>query len=139
MGSLLHACNSNQTLFSCLAEEYGKNATPNVTCVTDKLHWLANTATVGSVVGLMSTILKEERYLLYLNGNEHFLRVQELISGTEIWPERFRVQLAASSERESARFYGSTALEVVLRASSYLSSSPSDIITGRSVISRTVD
>jgi hypothetical protein len=69
----------------------------------------------------MATILKEERYIAYIGTEEHVLRVQELLGGSEAWPERFRVQIPASRERPSRTFYGSTGRGVVEQATEYLS------------------
>ena len=44
----------------------------------------------------MATMIKEEKYMLYLGTEEHVLRVQELVWGLEPWPEKFRALLPES-------------------------------------------
>ena len=68
----------------------------------------------------MTTLLREERYILRSGNQEHVLRVQELISGSEAWIERFRVQLSASNLRAAKTIYGSTGREVAEKAAAYL-------------------
>jgi hypothetical protein len=68
----------------------------------------------------MATMVKEERYIFRLHGAEHELRVQELVWGSEVWPERFRVELPAPDDREAVAFYGATGREAVERAAEYL-------------------
>jgi hypothetical protein len=69
----------------------------------------------------MTTLIKEERYICYLDLEPHVLRIEELIIGSEQWPERFRIRLAASHSREAKTIYGSTAAEAAERAAAYLS------------------
>jgi phenylacetate-coenzyme A ligase PaaK-like adenylate-forming protein len=76
----------------------------------------------------MTTLIKEERYIYYLGMEPQVLRVEELISGSEQWPERFRALLAASHTREAKTIYGSTARETAERAVVYLSVSPSALV-----------
>ena len=71
----------------------------------------------------MATLIREERYILQIGAEEHILRVQEILSGAEDWPERFRIQVPASHTREAKRFYGATSQAVVGRAIEFLSSS----------------
>jgi hypothetical protein len=68
----------------------------------------------------MGTIIKEERYIVYIGTEEHMLRVQELLRGLEPWPERFRAQIPASAERQATTVYGSTGREVVELATEFL-------------------
>ena len=37
----------------------------------------------------MATMIKEERYVVYVDTEEHALRVQELLCGLEPWPRKF--------------------------------------------------
>jgi hypothetical protein len=69
----------------------------------------------------MATIIKEERYIVYIGTEERVLRVQELLGGLEPWPEKFRTQIPASAERQATTVYGSTGREVVERATEFLS------------------
>jgi hypothetical protein len=73
----------------------------------------------------MASLIREERYIFQDRTEEHVLRAQEIISGTEGWPERFRIQVPASHTREGKTFYGATSEEVVRRAANFLSSSVS--------------
>jgi hypothetical protein len=74
----------------------------------------------------MESLIREERYIVFDGGNEYVLRVQEIMSGTVIWPGKLRVEIAASADRAAAKFYGATVSEVVEKAANYLSSSVSD-------------
>lgn len=70
----------------------------------------------------MTTLLREERYVLQIGSEEYVLRAQELIRGANPWPGKCRVQLAASGAREGKKFYGATPREAAERAVDYLSS-----------------
>jgi hypothetical protein len=70
-----------------------------------------------------TTIIKEERYILYVDAEQFILRVQELVSGYEPWPQNFRVQIPASSEMAATTAYASTAKEAVERAAEVLRNS----------------
>ena len=69
----------------------------------------------------MATMIKEERYILYVGTEEYVLRVQELLWGLEPWPERFRAQIPRSGDMNATTVYGSTGREVAERATEYLS------------------
>jgi hypothetical protein len=69
----------------------------------------------------MVDLIREEIYICYVGMREHVLRVEEFASAAP-WPERFRIQLPCSSERDGKKFYGASALEAVERAVQYLSS-----------------
>lgn len=69
----------------------------------------------------MGDLIREERYIFLTGVREHVLRVQELVSGSTTWPERFRIYIPASHSRNAERFYGTTALQVLERATEYLS------------------
>ena len=73
----------------------------------------------------MANLIREERYIFQIGTEEHILRVQEIISGADAWPERFRIKVPASHTREAKTFYGATSDEVVQRATEFLSSSVS--------------
>jgi hypothetical protein len=68
----------------------------------------------------MTTIMKEHRYIVRINDDEHILRVQELISGPEQWHERFRVHLYASSGYRARIVYGTTEVEAAENTAAYL-------------------
>jgi phenylacetate-coenzyme A ligase PaaK-like adenylate-forming protein len=70
----------------------------------------------------MASLIREDRYLLRIGAEEHILRVQELVWGSERWPEPFRVEICASGGHKAAKFYGTSAREVVEMAAEYLSS-----------------
>jgi hypothetical protein len=67
----------------------------------------------------MPNLIREERYICQIQTEEHILRVQELISGSEPWPKRFRVCLPASRTREAKTIYGETARQVADLATDY--------------------
>jgi hypothetical protein len=69
----------------------------------------------------MATMIKEEKYTVYVGTEEYVLRVQELLWGLEPWPERFRAQIPASAEGNATMVYGSTGREAAERATEYLS------------------
>jgi hypothetical protein len=69
----------------------------------------------------MATMIKEEKYILYLDGEEHVLRVQELVLSLEPWPEKFRALLPASRRWTATMVYGFSGREAVERAMHYLS------------------
>jgi hypothetical protein len=71
----------------------------------------------------MYELLKEERYVFFFGTKKYVLRVQELLWGSTAWPEKFRIHLHASYNRDGKNFYGTTAREAVERAIEYLSSS----------------
>jgi len=66
-------------------------------------------------------MIKEEKYIVYIGTEEYELRVQELLWGSEPWPERFRAQIPASAERKATTLFGSTGREAAERATEYLS------------------
>lgn len=68
----------------------------------------------------MATMTKEDRYVLRLGGVELELQVQELVWGSESWPERCRVALTARDGEKPVTFYGATGREAVERAAEYL-------------------
>jgi phenylacetate-coenzyme A ligase PaaK-like adenylate-forming protein len=70
----------------------------------------------------MASLIREERYLFRIGTEEHILRVQELIWGGEAWPEPFRIEICASGGHKAAKFYGTSAREVVEMVAEYLSS-----------------
>lgn len=69
----------------------------------------------------MATMIKEENYILYIGPDEFVLPVQELLSGLEAWPEKFRALLPASREWTATTVYGSTGREAAERAMEFLS------------------
>lgn len=68
----------------------------------------------------MAELIREERYILNIGLEKHFLRVQELISAPTNWPHAFRIQLAASPARNARNFYGVTARAVLDLAAAHL-------------------
>ena len=68
----------------------------------------------------MTTVLKEHRYIVRISDEEHILRVQELISGPEQWPEKFRVQLYASIGYRARIIYGTTEADAAEKTATYL-------------------
>src|SRR5258706_9190113 len=79
----------------------------------------------------MATMIKEEKYVVYVGTEEYVLHVQELVWGLEPWPERFRAQLPMSRDWTATVVYGSTGREAAERATQiselrYGSSYPSE-------------
>jgi hypothetical protein len=69
----------------------------------------------------MATMIREDKYILYVGTEEYVLPVQELLLGLEPWPERFRALLPASKEWTATTVYGSSGREAAERAMEYLS------------------
>jgi len=63
----------------------------------------------------MATMIKEEQYIICIGAEEHVIRVQELLWGSEAWPERFRARISQSMERLAITVYGSSGREVAER------------------------
>ncbi len=53
---------------------------------------------------------------------EHVLRVQELLSGTAGWPQRFRIHVHAPYPRDAKDIFGTPAREAIEQAIEYLTS-----------------
>ena len=70
----------------------------------------------------MATILREERYVVRIgsDGDEHILLVQELVAGSEVWPNNFCLQLPAAANRPARIFYGQSANDVAREAADFL-------------------
>jgi len=68
----------------------------------------------------MATMIREDKYILYVGTEEYVLPVQELLSGLEPWPEKFRALLPASREWTARTVYGSSGREAAERAMEYL-------------------
>jgi hypothetical protein len=71
----------------------------------------------------MPSHVREERFLIQIGTTDDALRVQELLDESQVWPQRFRVQIAASETRAARQFYGATSLDVLADAAEYLLSS----------------
>jgi hypothetical protein len=70
----------------------------------------------------MFTLTKEHRYLLYTKLDTLVLRIEEYISGVAPWPDKYRIQMPASSGRRAKTFYGSTSREVAELAAGFIES-----------------
>jgi len=70
----------------------------------------------------MAELIKEERFIYFIATEEHVLRVQELIGGSSVWPDSYRISVPGSGSRDARKFYGRTAREVLEKATEYLSS-----------------
>jgi hypothetical protein len=68
----------------------------------------------------MVALIKEERYLVRIGSNEYVLRPQLLISGDEVWPDRWQVDVAASPGIQPKRFYAETSMQVAAKAAKHL-------------------
>jgi hypothetical protein len=68
----------------------------------------------------MASMIKEERYVIEVGNQTHILLLQELLWGSEWWPERFRVQLPAANGRSAENIFGSSARETLEMAAECL-------------------
>jgi hypothetical protein len=74
----------------------------------------------------VAQLIREFRYILQVGAEEIDMRVQELVWGSERWPERCRIHVTASHTRKAQRFYGATPRETVEQAVEYLLASNSN-------------
>lgn len=74
----------------------------------------------SGVEATVDSLIREERFILRLGAEEHILRIQERLAGSDIWPKPFRVLLPAQRTRPARRFYGASCLEVAAQAAAYL-------------------
>jgi len=68
----------------------------------------------------MFTLLKEHRYFANIGVETVTLRVEELLSGTEGWPDMFRLRIAAGLNNEARIFYGKTHDQVASDGAEFL-------------------
>jgi len=47
----------------------------------------------------MAELIKEERFIYFIATEEHVLRVQELIGGSSVWPDSYRICVPAGPAR----------------------------------------
>jgi hypothetical protein len=65
-------------------------------------------------------LLKEHRFTFFTSGEVHLLRIEELVQGLALWPERFRIKLPASHCSEAKTIYGSSCDEAARSAVEFL-------------------
>lgn len=87
----------------------------------------------------MVTLVREERFIVLIGAEEVILRVQELVSGLELWPQRCRVQIPASHTRGALTCYGATPQEVAERAAKELSAPASREVVAQDDLLRGVE
>ena len=68
----------------------------------------------------MAALIKEERYLVRIGSQEYVLRPQRLVSGDEVWPGRWQIDVSASPGIQAKRFYGQTSLQAAAKAAKHL-------------------
>jgi hypothetical protein len=68
----------------------------------------------------MVALIKEERYLVRIGSKEYVLRPQQLISGDEVWPDTWQLDVTASPGIQPKRFYGETSMQVAAKAAKHL-------------------
>lgn len=68
----------------------------------------------------MFMLLKEHRYRAQIGSETRVLRVEELVSGSPVWMEKFRLQIPAETGHEAKTFYGPGAQEVAELGADFL-------------------
>jgi hypothetical protein len=69
-------------------------------------------------------LLKEHRFTFFAGGEIHLFRIEEMVSGLAIWPQRFRLKLPASARSEAKTIYASSCDEVAQKAADILDGRP---------------
>lgn len=69
-------------------------------------------------------LLKEHRFTFFAAGEIHLLRIEEMVSGLAIWPQKFRLKLPASAHSQARTIYGSSCNEVAQKAADVLEGLP---------------
>jgi len=64
----------------------------------------------------MFTLVRHYRYEIKIGSESHILRIEELVSGPDVWGGTFRLVLPVSGGKETKTIYGATADEVANRA-----------------------
>jgi hypothetical protein len=64
----------------------------------------------------MATLVKHHRYEIKIGSESHILRIEELVSGPDVWGGSFRLVLPANGSKTIKTIYGATADEVANRA-----------------------
>ena len=66
-------------------------------------------------------LIKEHRYTVQIGVEKHLLRVEELVAGTAVWREKFRLYIPADENRIAETIYGTSADEVAKKGAAYMS------------------
>jgi hypothetical protein len=64
----------------------------------------------------MFTLVRHYRYEIKIGSISQIFRIEELISGPDVWGGTFRLVLPVSAGKETKTIYGATADEVANRA-----------------------
>jgi hypothetical protein len=65
-------------------------------------------------------VVRESRYIVQIGTDKHLPRIEELVSGEELWGGRFRLHISANQNGAARTIYGSSELEVAVHAAEYL-------------------
>jgi hypothetical protein len=65
-------------------------------------------------------LLREHRFTFFAGAEIHVFRIEELIGGVVYWPQRFRLQLPASSRGEAKTIYGTDCETLAQKAAELL-------------------
>jgi hypothetical protein len=71
-------------------------------------------------------LLREHRFTFFAGAEIHVFRIEELIGGVAYWPQRFRLQLPASSRDEAKTIYGADCETLAQKAAEILQRGPMD-------------
>jgi len=69
-------------------------------------------------------LLREHRFTFFAGVEIHVFRIEELIGGVAYWPQRFRLQLPASSRGEAKTIYGTDCEALAQKAAEILLRGP---------------
>ncbi len=65
-------------------------------------------------------LFREHRFTFFAGAEIHVFRIEELIGGVAYWPQRFRLQLPASSRGEAKTIYGTDCETLAQKAAELL-------------------
>src|SRR5277367_3670412 len=69
-------------------------------------------------------LLREHRFTFFAGAEIHVFRIEELIGGVAFWPQRFRLQLPASSRGDAKTIYGTDCETLAQKAAEILMRGP---------------
>jgi hypothetical protein len=68
----------------------------------------------------MVTLVRHHRYEIKIGSESHILRIEELVTGPDVWGGSFRLVLPANGRKTTTTIYGATADEVANRAAAVM-------------------
>ena len=77
-------------------------------------------------------LLREHRFRLIVGTETHLLKIEEMVKGLALWPNKFRLRVPASSRWEAKTFYGASCYEAAEMAAEFMAAA-----AGRAEISKT--